>query len=346
VLNLVKEDVKYYGNSHYSKEQVDRKVDWIASQLIRMNAGVVGFEEVFHGEPLQRAITKSGLYTGGELVTFGADGTGPTVALVSCYPVLEKHTIKDFPPEAILKDENGTVPLKSFARPVLKAVIRIPTGDHVTVWVAHLKSKRPITTDDDRHNQKAKAVGHALSLVHRAAEAAALRCLVIDDMRTTHRPSIVLGDLNDTVHSVTTEIITGTQPWKKMSLDQKQEIWETLLWSTNEVQVRSSDRDVTYSHIHNGRYEVLDHVLVSGEFVRSNPDHLGYVQYLQLYNDHLVDSTLSDEFQNPCESDHGQAVACIRLYPRDPDEGKVETRSEARYPDTQLPLVPHHPQPK
>jgi len=39
--------------------------------------------------------------------------------------------------------------------------------------------------------------------------------------------------------------------------------------------VRASDRDVTYSHIHNGRYEVLDHILVSQEFVRSNPNHIG-----------------------------------------------------------------------
>ena len=91
-----------------------------------------------------------------------------------------------------------------------------------------------------------------------------------------------------------------------MPFDQKQQIWETLLWSTNEVQVRASDRDVTYSHIHNGRYEVLDHVLVSQDFVRSYPDHFGEVQYLQLFNDHLVDATLSDDFGDVCESDHGQ----------------------------------------
>jgi len=159
-------------------------------------------------------------------------------------------------------------------------------------------------------------VGHALSLLHRAAEAAALRCIVVDEMQNSHRPVIVIGDLNDTVHSVTTEIITGTPPWPKLPIAVKHEIWETLLWSTNEVQVRASDRDVTYSHIHNGRYEVLDHVMVSQEFVRSNPDHLGYVQYLQIFNDHLIDSTLSDEWQDPTQSDHGQVVANIRLYPR------------------------------
>lgn len=56
------------------------------------------------------------------------------------------------------------------------------------MFVCHLKSKRPIVSDDLRHDAKAKAVGHALSLVHRAAEAAALRCLVIDDVYKTGRP--------------------------------------------------------------------------------------------------------------------------------------------------------------
>ena len=52
--------------------------------------------------------------------------------------------------------------------------------------------------------------------------------------------------------------------------------------------------------------QVLDHVLVSQDFVRSYPDHFGEVQYLQLFNDHLVDSTLSDLFGDFTESDHGQ----------------------------------------
>lgn len=86
-------------------------------------------------------------------------------------------------------------------------------GDIITVFVAHLKSKRPIVPDELRHSATAKAVGHALSLIHRAAESAALRCLVVDDIRKNNRPVVVLGDLNDTVHSVTTEIVSGTQPW-------------------------------------------------------------------------------------------------------------------------------------
>lgn len=49
-----------------------------------------------------------------------------------------------------------------------------------------------MVSDDMRHDPKSKAVGHALSLVHRAAEAAALRCLVVDDMLKTGRPVLAL----------------------------------------------------------------------------------------------------------------------------------------------------------
>jgi hypothetical protein len=89
--------------------------------------------------------------------------------------------------------------------------------------------------------------------------------------------------------------------------------------------VRSSDRDVTYSHIHNGRYEVLDHILVSQEFVRSNPNHIGYVQFLQLFTEHLIDETLSEEKQNRTQSDHAQVVASIRLWPRVDEGEKMES---------------------
>ncbi len=74
----------------------------IAHQLRKMKANIVGFEEVFHTEGtkhicfytnsqtlvLKRAIDKSGMYNGSELVAFGADGSKPCVALVSQYPVL------------------------------------------------------------------------------------------------------------------------------------------------------------------------------------------------------------------------------------------------------------------
>ncbi len=50
---------------------------------------------------------------------------------------------------------------------------------------------------------------------------------------------------------------------------------------------------------------MLDHVLVSQEFVRTNPNHIGYVQYLQMFNDHVVDETFTEEKRDNIKSDHG-----------------------------------------
>jgi endonuclease/exonuclease/phosphatase family metal-dependent hydrolase len=316
VLNLVRAGVKFYGNNSYSEEVVNKKIRWIAHQLQSMDAGIVGFEEVFHTDVLQKAVDESGLYKGGQVVCFG-DGSGPSVALVSQYEIVEKKSIADFPKESLLSIEGAAVPITKFSRPILRCVIKVP-GDHeVTVFVMHLKSKRPIVEDNLRHDQKAKALGHARSLIIRAAESAAVRCILVDEMRNNSRPVIVLGDLNDSIHSVTGEILTGTPPWKILPRKEKEDIWDVLLWSTNDIQVRNSDRDVTYSHIHNGRYEVLDHVLVSQEFVRTNPNHIGYVQYLQMFNDHVVDETFTEEKRDNIKSDHGQIVASIKMYPKE-----------------------------
>jgi VanZ family protein len=75
VLNLVRAGVKFYGNNSYSEEVVNKKIRWIAHQLQNMDAGIVGFEEVFHTDVLQKAVDESGLYKGGQVVCFG-DGSG------------------------------------------------------------------------------------------------------------------------------------------------------------------------------------------------------------------------------------------------------------------------------
>ena len=57
----------------------------------------------------------------------------------------------------------------------------------------------------------------------------------------------------------------------------------------------------------------MDHILVSQEFVRQNPNRLGYVEYVKVYNDHLIDETLSDDRPPRWESDHGLVTATIQL---------------------------------
>ena len=71
--------------------------------------------------------------------------------------------------------------------------------------------------------------------------------------------------------------------------------------------------DIYYTHIHNGHFESLDHILVSQEMVRENPNNIGKVVYVRIFNDHIIDETFSDRSVNCWESDHAQVVAVIEL---------------------------------
>jgi hypothetical protein len=49
VYNLISANVAYYGNKKYKPEVYDKKVQWIGAQIDRMNADLVGFQEVWRG---------------------------------------------------------------------------------------------------------------------------------------------------------------------------------------------------------------------------------------------------------------------------------------------------------
>ena len=52
VRNLISAGVTYYNTNRYSEAAYDRKVDWLAEQLYRMDADVVCLQETFDEAPL------------------------------------------------------------------------------------------------------------------------------------------------------------------------------------------------------------------------------------------------------------------------------------------------------
>ncbi|MBN1584252.1 MAG: endonuclease/exonuclease/phosphatase family protein [Anaerolineae bacterium] len=312
--NLVLPKTYYYGRRMYSSESYEKKVDWIAGQLGRMDADLVGFQEIFHRAALAQVIDHSGIYPQSALVTGQERPEGPVVGLLSRFPVLESEFVLEFPTQARLEMDGVPIPLTTFSRPVLCARVELPTGHRVMVFVVHLKSKNPMIRDGaDDHDPMERAIGKARSLIRRAAEATAVRCLLLDRLKGNDDPVVILGDINDTGQAVTSEIIAGSPPWRTLPLKVKKGVWDVLLYNVNDIQARQSYRDIYYTHIHNGHYESLDHILVSQEFVNQNPDHIGIVEYVRVYNDHLVDDTLSADKIPAWQSDHGQVTVTIRL---------------------------------
>jgi Endonuclease/Exonuclease/phosphatase family len=321
VLNLARPGERYYPDEPaYSNDEFDRKADWIGEQLRRMDVDLVGFQEVFHEEALQNVCARSGVLNDATVIAPGADGlSGPRVGLATRLPLAEPATaIADFPAGVDVPVEGIALPVGTFSRPVLRArVILDPaTAATATVFVVHLKSKRPIIDPDAAEfDPREEALGKARSLIRRAAEAAALRFLLLEEIVDNERPAIVLGDLNDGTRAVSTDIVMGDAPSRFWPHDRemREALWDRLLYSAYEINNRQTGRDISYSHIFSGHYENLDHILVSEQFYDRNPDRIGELTNLRHFNDHLFDAQLTEDRPNRVVSDHGQIVAEIHL---------------------------------
>lgn len=334
VLNLVRPGVRYYDLSVYSEDEHEQKINWIAQTLDRCQADIIGFQEVFSSGSLQSAVSLSQHFPNhSQVLSPGADAESneedgkalrPKVGLATRFQILRHESIKEFPSSADFqipsKSPEGIeqlidVPIKQFERPPLRAEILIPDADvTVVVYVAHLKSKRPIyKEDEDRENPIHRALGSLRAQVIRSLEASALRSRIVKDIEKNRQPLIVLGDLNDTVESTSTQIIAGQAPHYRWPAKIKRMYWDVLLYSTNTIQTRQDLKDFSYTHIHHGQRDVLDHILVSQEFYHRNSKRLGKVTYQHIFNDHLFDWSLTEREPSRVMSDHGIPVAEIVL---------------------------------
>jgi endonuclease/exonuclease/phosphatase family metal-dependent hydrolase len=332
VENLLHPGVRFAGRGteQYSEQLYADKIGWIGRILDEGAPDIVGFQELFSRSSLEAALASSAYLRTANIYAPDLDDNiaegrarGPFVGLATRFEILERERIERFPQSVIdglvVQGETSpmtvSLPISKFQRPVLRVKLALRDDVTATVFVAHLKSKRgqflPAETASD---PLIKALGSARSLILRAAESVALRALVLDAARGNDQPVFVLGDLNDDLPAVTTQTIAGEAPFRLLRHAQKQQVWDRLLYSAHDLQEQLSYRDVSYSHIFDGRYELLDHIFVSQEFYRSNPDRLGEVRNTRIFNDHLYDSRLVTELDTAplsARSDHGIPVTEI-----------------------------------
>lgn len=311
-MNLVLPGVTYYGRHGYSKEAYAKKVAWIANQMQLMKADIIGFQEVFHEQALREVVEASGMFKDPHIAVASENGSLPRVGIVSRFPILGHEVFEAFSEK--LDIEGLEVPISNFSRPVLAARVLLPGDIEATVVVVHLKSKRPsLNENESMADPVDRAKGQARALIRRAAEASAIRQLLVETMLKNNHPVILLGDVNDSGSSVTTRIISGEQPYRNMDLKEKQRIWDVLLYHAKDIQARNSYHDFYYSHIHNGHHDALDHIMVSQEFIEQNPKSIARIGMVKVLNDHLLDDTQSNQRIKAWQSDHGQVIASIEM---------------------------------
>ena len=307
--NLVSPNVLYYENLSYTQEEYDIKLNWCAQQLQRMNADIVAFQEVFHSEALQELCTRSILYKSAQILSPHTEEDEPRIALVSRLPIV------DFDSYSVLPEELSTPYCTHFRRPPLRATVRLENNKELQIFVLHLKSKLPEYVDNESNTDllaQAKATARSLNI--RATEAVAIRTLVLAH---NHLPTILVGDLNDSSHSVTTSILKGPKPRRDFPKDTQQVFWSNRFIAANDMMHRRTRQDVSFTYIYDGYYQNIDQILLSNHFHPASVHPFGKLVYLQHFNDHLIDRSLGFPNKTPGASDHGQIVAHLEIFTKE-----------------------------
>jgi endonuclease/exonuclease/phosphatase family metal-dependent hydrolase len=328
VENLVGTGVRFYDRYKDTAEDFDAKANWISSVLNRAKADIVGMQEVWLDESLTEVAKRSFYFAKGfHIAAPGASrvenlnghlARRPRVALLSRFPIVAAQAIAAFPTSVDLTipmrlEDGSIVPvavgIRAFQRPVLRTVVSVD-GLEIVVYVAHLKSKGPLIREgEDGDEPFAASLGQARATFVRAAEAAALRHVILADLKDSRKPTILLGDLNDTPDSQSTQTVRGPTPHKDMNHREKVALWDVVLYDTFRI---ASERSATiHTHIHDGERDILDHIMVSEEFYARNKARIGEVVRHDVINDYLRDD--ERDSRSPGSSDHGVPIAEIKL---------------------------------
>lgn len=329
------------GFSSWTADEYEKKLRWTAAMIERVDADVFGFQEGWSVAALKDAFVRAGSEIGKAYHLVARDGAPgrPQVALAARrtrFDVKAAAWTEAVPAQFRMRhgkvedphDLNALdVRISTLSRPPLAVRLRLKSGprkgSELAVWVAHLKSKRPMDLDRRHYptprgqpnpwNPYREAIGAALSTVRRAAEAVALRMMLTDAMLAEPAlPTVLLGDLNDATLSVTTTLVSGEPPyklWSRSTAGSGGARAQVGLYTTETLQQYRSQRDVYFTHVHANRLESLDHVMVSRHFYDHAADRLWSFRELKVWNDHLHDANPGGKAAAQWPGDHAVVAA-------------------------------------
>ncbi len=292
---------RIYNGDGWSDQAYQRKLQWSATTLDRLDVDVCGFQELWAKEALDDVLKTAGLQdVYAMLVPPDHNDNNIVCAAVVRQNILvgDPEWITEFPEQCVLNSDGDdpqtpdiSVNLSGFSRPVLHFTVQ-PRDDVplIHVFVCHVKSRRPTQVwrnewyDRDIHGPHATALGYTLSTIRRSAEAAALRVLITHKAQGPNTPIVVIGDMNDGKNSNTLNILTE-QPTYLSPLAVGG--GDRALYTAQTLQEYRSTKDVYYTHVYQSQRESLDHILFSEEFYDHSSDRLWAFDEMLVANDHL-----------------------------------------------------------
>lgn len=307
----------YTRKGKYNQRQWLDKTLWIKKQILAMDCDIIGFQEVFSKKALERLVKELGFEHFATVDDAKLSETTPnkytttTVAIASRYPIvniegvdlhapsLEKHHFKD---------------AFAFSRVPVKAMISLPNGKELLVYVCHLKSNRLnefeyVFKSENTLAEKKERVFKILeekqskALRQRLCEASSL---FYDIQNSKHTPTILMCDLNDKEHSLTIDALTNPLYHDDTSVDTH------LLYDASyqykekahnpHPEAKKSKRTPTSYFKSKGN--VLDYIFISEHFHKENMHKVGTVTNYRVFDAHL--QTHKDG--SIIQSDHAQVV--------------------------------------
>ena len=303
--NLARPNFQFYPNSEpYDDRTYAAKCAWTAMQIDKMNADVIVFQEVFHVSALEDVVRASRTMRNARIVARDAvimppkNGLVPQVAIVTKLPLAQEPIwVTDYPHKVKITPLGYSEPIGLITRAVPHITVVLPNDVKLHILGVHLKSKRPdYLESEDESNPDDLALATYRSLMRRGTDSVAIRHYLNGLLQRNQEPCIITGDFNDHAHAVSTQMIAGTGRFGKS-------FYDFQLFDASRIQTRNDpQRYINYTYIHDGAYEVLDHVLVSEEFHPESRHQIAQVREVFNLNDHI-------HTRSPETSDHGQTVA-------------------------------------
>lgn len=294
--NLARAGTPLYEKPGRTSGETEDKRKWVADVLAALDADVIAFQEVFHQSELKKVFAmedrrRRRRHSGPtRILAMDEEKEStetPNVALATSFDVEHFAFHAEIPQSGQVAMDDGGPVSTTFSRPVLHAAIHLPTQAGTTLahfFVVHLKSKRGEMLDGEEWaDPKTRARARSRALTIRAAEAAGLRALFLEV--ATDGPAIVLGDFNDDEQSVTTHIITDDPEWKGAHSPGEPD--PHALFSARELAPRPPRAPPLFTHLHRGRWEALDHILVTSHFC-GGPQSLAEISGARTISDHLT----------------------------------------------------------
>lgn len=310
----------YVKKDKFTTEQWAEKTMWIKKQIEKMDCDIIGFQEVFSKEALQKLLFDLGFkyFETVDSARVKKENEkvyiSTTVALASKYPI---KSLEDVEPNIASIKKHDFKGFFNFARIPLKARIVLPDDKELLVYVCHLKSNRLnefeyIFNKDDilKHKkesvQKALKEGYSEALKQRLCEASSL---FFDINKSKSTPTVLMGDLNDKEFSLTIEALTNkTYHYESRKnnylLQDAYNLCEKKIYNPHPEQKEIKRPATSYFA---GKGYVLDYIFVSNYFNKNNLHHKAEITSYEVLDEHLQ----KNQNGSLLESDHSTVVCEI-----------------------------------